>query len=120
MNSSNTYKVKDESYKFSLMIIETYTFLKNNNEYILSKQFLRAGTSIGANIIESQDAESKKDFIHKMSIALKEAKETQYRISLLIDTKYLSTYPQIQNLLDKCNELVAVITKIIKSSKANW
>ncbi len=68
--------IKEKSYKFVLDIIKLYKFLTSKNEYVLSKQILRSGTSIGANIEESQAAQSKKDFISKLSIANKEARET--------------------------------------------
>ena len=70
--------ILEKSFQFSLMIIETYKKLKNSNEYVLSKQLLRRGTSIGANVNEAGAAQTKKDFISKMAIASKEARETRY------------------------------------------
>lgn len=78
------------SFNFSLRVIVVYKQLMlNNREYILSKQLLRSGTSIGANVSEAKYAQSRKDFIHKMNIALKEASETEYWIRLLMDSEYL-------------------------------
>ena len=75
--------IKAKSFKFSLEIIELYKALNEEKEYILSKQLLRSGTSIGANIVEAEAAQSKADFISKMSIASKEARETEYWLMLL-------------------------------------
>ena len=80
-----------KSYNFALMIIELYKYLSiKKREYVLSKQLLRSGTSIGANVQESQAAISKKDFIAKISISSKEALETRYWLNLLIDSGYIS------------------------------
>ncbi|VYU35976.1 four helix bundle protein [Clostridium tertium] len=76
--------ILDKSFNFSLDIVKLYLKLKNEKEYILSKQLVRSATSIGANVTEAQYAQSKKDFISKMSIALKEANESEYWINLLI------------------------------------
>jgi four helix bundle protein len=79
--------IQEKSYEFAKSIIVLYSTMKSDhNEYIISKQLLRSGTSIGANVMEALHAESKKDFIHKMSIAYKEANETQYWLQLLHDT----------------------------------
>jgi len=75
------YDVKKESHVFGLMIMDCYSYLiKMTKEFSIARQLLRSGTSVGANIREAQDGESKKDFLHKMNISLKEAKETQYRL----------------------------------------
>ncbi|NLT94591.1 MAG: four helix bundle protein [Clostridia bacterium] len=82
--------VYDKAFDFSIKVITLYQHLTDiKKEYILSKQFLRSGTSIGANIKEAEHAQSKKDFLSKMNIALKEANESEYWIELLIATKYL-------------------------------
>jgi len=82
--------IKTKSYLFAIAVVKTCRFLiYEKKEYILSKQLLRSGTAIGALVREAEHAESKKDFIHKLSIALKEANETEYWIDLLIDTNYL-------------------------------
>lgn len=77
--------IKERSFKFALSIIKLYKKLQGQNEFIISKQLLRSGTSIGANIEEATAAQSKKDFLHKMSIASKEARETSYWLRLLKD-----------------------------------
>jgi len=79
----------DKSYAFALRIIKLYKYLQNKKEFILSKQLLRSGTAVGALIRESKFAQSKPDFIHKLSIALKEANETSYWLSLLNDSNYI-------------------------------
>ncbi len=83
--------VADKSYAFALRIIKLYRYLiSEQKEYVLSKQILRSGTSIGALIKEAEHAQSKKDFINKMNIALKEANETEYWLMLLKDSDYIS------------------------------
>lgn len=77
--------IKERSFKFALSIIKLYKKLQGQNEFIISKQLLRSGTSIGANIEEATAVQSKKDFLHKMSIASKEARETSYWLRLLKD-----------------------------------
>lgn len=83
--------LKDKSYKFALRIVKFYKFLVyEKKEFVLSKQVLRSGTSIGANITEGNQAQSTADFIHKLSIALKESFETEYWLCLLRDSEYIS------------------------------
>lgn len=83
--------VKDKSYSFAIRIVNLYKFLCiAKKEFVLSKQVLRAGTAVGALIWESEQAESKPDFIHKLAIALKEANETDYWLNILIDTGYIN------------------------------
>lgn len=89
-------------------------------EFVLSKQLLRSGTSIGANVNEAQAAQSKADFIAKMSIASKEARETQYWINLLIETDYLiSKALHVESLQQESAELAKLLTSIVKTSQAN-
>ena len=89
---------------------------EDRREYVLSKQLLRSGTAIGALVREAQHAQSRPDFIHKMSVALKEANETAYWISLLNDTGYLSV--EIFSYLNNdCEELLRLLVKIVKTSK---
>ena len=99
-----------------------YKHLKDNkNEYVLSKQLVRSGTSIGANVNEAQEGQSKKDFIAKMSIASKEARESQYWIKLLIKTGYLSDDDKhTQSLIADSEELIKLLTSIVKSSMKNY
>ncbi|MFV0312455.1 MAG: four helix bundle protein [Dysgonomonas sp.] len=108
-----------KSYAFAIRIVKLSQFLqKDKSEYILSKQILRSGTAIGALIRESEFGQSKSDFIHKLSIALKEANETDYWISLLYDTEYIdkSQYTSIQA---DCNELISLLVASIKTLKTN-
>ena len=97
--------IKQKSVAFALRIIKAFRFLKEQKgEYVMSKQLLRSGTAIGALIREAEFAESKKDFIHKLHISLKEANETDYWLTLLHES---------------CTELIKLLTSIIKSSKCN-
>src|SRR5690606_33063402 len=100
-------------------VIKTYKYLiEYKKEYVMSKQLLRSGTAIGALIREAEHAESKADFIHKLSISLKEANESEYWIQLLYKSGYLDSleYELIQN---KNIELIRLLTSIIKSTKIN-
>ena len=82
--------IKDKSFAFALRIVKMYKYLcEKKKEYVLSKQLLRSGTSVGANVREAEQAESKADFVHKLAIALKEANESEYWIELLFQSKYL-------------------------------
>jgi four helix bundle protein len=109
--------VVNKSFKFSVSIIRVYQFLANEKkEYVLSKQILRSGTSIGANIEEAVGGVSDKDFIAKMSIAYKEARETKYWLKLLHETNYLSD-KQFNTLLEDCEELLKILYTIINTSK---
>jgi four helix bundle protein len=102
------------SFDFSLMIIDYCESLDLNKKYIISKQLLKSGTSIGANAMEAQNAESKIDFIHKMKIAAKEAEESQYWLWLC---EYASSYPDCSQLQSKIEEINKVLGKILSSSK---
>ena len=109
----------EKSFKFAIRIVDLYKYLsQNKKEFILSKQVLRSGTSIGANISESQDAQSKADFISKLSIALKEAKETKYWIELLRETDFLNT-TEASNILEDVIEIIKLLISIIKTTKQN-
>lgn len=109
--------LKDKSYKFALRIVNLNKFLNNEKrEFILSKQILRSGTSIGANIVEGNRAESMSDFIHKLSISLKESYETEYWLNLLKDSDYISE-KQAESLINDCQELQKILTKSIKTAK---
>jgi four helix bundle protein len=89
--TENNNIIKEKSYKFAVRIVKLYRYLtKEKKEYVLSKQILRSGTSIGALVYEAKFAQSKKDFINKLSIALKEANESSYWLLLLSDTGYLT------------------------------
>ncbi len=117
MNGKN--EVLELSFQFAIRIVNLCKYLKNEKkEYILSKQLLRSGTSIGANVTEAQDAQSKKDFISKMAISLKEAKETRYWIALLIETDYLpSNNKNVQTLQQELQSLISLLSSISISAK---
>ena len=109
--------IETKSFDFAVRIVNLYKYLTDNkNEYVLSKQLLRSGTSIGANVAEAEQAQSKPDFVSKMNIALKETSETKYWIKLLQATKYLSQDETFSILAD-CVELEKILVSIIKSSK---
>ncbi|MEO7978064.1 four helix bundle protein [Flavobacterium sp.] len=108
--------IKEKSFAFAIDIVNLYKVLIEKKEFVLSRQVLRSGTSIGANIRESEHAQSKADFIHKLSISLKEANETEYWLDLLYETKYLSDV-EFQNIKPKIIELLRLLTSIIKTSK---
>jgi len=102
----------EKSYSFAIRIVKLNKYLKENKrEYILSNQVFRSGTSIGANVEEALGGQSEKDFINKMSIAYKEARETQYWIRILCDSGYL-TNKQAESLLIDCEELLRIIGSI--------
>ncbi len=82
--------IKEKSFLFALRVVNLYKYLCEKKEFVLSKQLLRSGTAVGALVREAEHAESKKDFIHKMAIALKEANETEYWIELLKETNFLN------------------------------
>ncbi|MEN2490193.1 four helix bundle protein [Flavobacterium sp. B11] len=108
--------IKEKSFAFAIDIVNLYKVLIEKKEFVLSRQVVRSGTSIGANIRESEHAQSKADFIHKLSISLKEANETEYWLDLLYETKYLSDI-EFQNIKPKIIELLRLLTSIIKTSK---
>ncbi len=109
--------IQDKSFAFAIRIVNAYKFLKfDQQEYVLSKQMLRSGTSIGANVEEAIGAQSKADFISKLSIAYKEARETLYWIKLLAATEYLSK-EMSDSLLNDADEICKIIGKIQISTK---
>ena len=111
--------IVDKSYLFAEQIVYSYkTLIYSKKEYILSKQMLRAGTSVGANVSEALYGQSRKDFISKLSIARKEANETKYWIHLLSRTGFLETN-EARNLLENCEELLRILTSIIQSTQEN-
>lgn|SRR5690554_504353 len=111
--------VKEKSFAFALDVVEAYKYLTSERrEFVLSKQFLRSGTAIGALIREAEHAESKADFIHKLSISLKEANETEYWVELIYQSKYIDT-ELYENLGGKIKELNKLLISIIKTSKKN-
>ena len=111
--------VLNKSKTFAVRIIRLNNYLSSEKkEFVMSKQILRSGTSVGANISEALQAQSKLDFISKLSIALKEASETEYWIDALYQSKYL-TVKQYDSIKADCIELIKLLTSIIKTSKAN-
>ena len=106
-----------DSKAFALRIIRLYKFLKEDKlAFVLSKQVLRSGTSIGANIRESVNAQSRMDFINKLNIALKEANETEYWLELLHESDFIDD-KQYESIYNDCGKLAATLTKIIKTTK---
>jgi len=107
--------IQKKSYNFALKIIELYRKLVKGNEYILSKQLLRSGTSIGANVEEAQAGQSRADFVSKISIASKEARETNYWLRLLRDSKTLDE-ADVKSLLSESDAIIKILTSIVKST----
>ena len=111
--------VLKRSLQFAVRIVKLHRHLNTNYKiFSLSDQILRAGTSVGANVVEAQDAQSEKDFLHKMSIALKEARETRYWIYLLTEAGYLDREESCVESLEKdLDELLRLLTSIVKTSR---
>ncbi len=109
--------IRNKSFVFALRIVKLFQYLQQEKkEFVLSKQLLRSGTSIGAMVRESEHAESKADFIHKLSIALKEANESEYWIDLLYHSNYLDE-KQYESIIADIIELKRIITAILLSMK---
>ena len=106
--------IVDKTLEFSLLIINYAELLEEKKKYVIAKQILKSGTSIGANVREAQNAESKADFIHKMKIAAKEADETEYWLLLC---ERSSHYPDCKLLQERLLEIIKILSKIIASSK---
>ena len=106
----------ERTFDFALEVVDLYKYLIVNKEYILSKQVLRSGISIGVNVQESQAAQSKADFISKMSIASKKARETKCWLRLLIKSDYLNGYLRKAEMLAEVDSIINIITKIVKIS----
>ena len=113
---SNIYEL---SKAFAIRVVNLYKYLKNEKqENIMSKQLFRSGTSIGANVFEGKNAQSRADFCNKMNIALKEATETYYWIDLIYDTKYINE-SEYSSIVSDIQHIVAVLTKIVKTTKTD-
>lgn len=110
--------IRDKSYEFAIRIVKMSKFLVNNGEYTISNQVLRSGTSIGANVEEGIAAQSRKDFISKMSIAQKEAFETRYWLRLLKDSGEIKE-EYAESMIKDCDELISILAKILITSKNN-
>ena len=108
-----------DSKAFAIRIIKLYKYLsEEKKEFVISKQILRSGTSIGANISESIFAQSRMDFVSKMSIALKEASETKYWLDLLMETEYI-TKMQYESIVDDISKIIGTLVNIVNSTKNN-
>ena len=111
--------IEYKTYSFANRIVKAYRYLtKEQKEFILSKQLLRSGTAIGALVREAKFAQSKADFINKMSIALKEANETKYWLSLLYDNEYIDN-PSFQSIFEEAKEVTAILVSNVKTTKEN-
>lgn len=108
--------IRERSYSFALEIIKLTRMLAQQNEYVLSKQLLKSGTSIGANIEEATAGQSRADFLSKMAIASKEARETLYWLRLLRDSEILDGQ-SLANVLTEGEEIMKIVTAIVKTTK---
>lgn len=108
--------IKEKSYAFALRVIELYKELVSRNEYVLSKQLLKSGTSIGANVEEASAGQSRADFLSKMSIASKEARETNYWLRLLRDSGIVEI-SSMESLLLESEDISKMLTAIVKTTK---
>jgi four helix bundle protein len=116
MRNDKENVIVEKSFEFALKIVSYCERLEEKKKFVISRQLLGSGTSIGANIREAQNAESKADFIHKLKIAAKEADESEYWLLLC---KYSNSYPFDEQLLTDLNELIRILSKIISTSKRN-
>ncbi len=107
--------VREKSYQFALAVIRLYGRIQEQREYVISKQLLRSGTSIGANVEEAIAAESRRDFVHKMALASKEARETVYWLRLLSDSDLVPDLDASKEL-GSAQELVRLLTSIVKTT----
>ena len=120
MNDGKENIIVTKSYSFALEIVQLYKMLiAEKKEYVLSKQLLRSGTSVGANIHEAVASESKKDFIHKLGIALKEVRETAYWLNLLKDSDYITT-DEFNKLNISSSEIIKILNSIILTTKQRY
>ena len=119
MNEDRENIIIVKSYSFALEIVRLYEILVERREFVLSKQLLRSGASVGANIHEAIASESKKEFIHKLSIAAKEARETSYWLNLLKDGQFI-TVDEFDTRDKSCNEIVRILSSIILTTKERY
>ena len=117
---ANKIDITDRTFKFSIQVVKLLIYLRKNNKNIweIANQFLSSGTSIGANIEEAQSASSRKDFINKMTIALREARETRYWLRLFYASKICSV-KLLEPLMKENLEIIKILVSIIKNSKIN-
>ena len=113
MKDENVIVIKSKA--FALRIIKLYQMLNQQHEFILSKQLLRSGTSIGANVKEAIRAQTRADFYAKLFIALKEASETEYWLELLHESGYISNETAFQSIYDDCQEVLSILAAITKT-----
>jgi four helix bundle protein len=112
-----TNLIKRKTYDFALKIIELYRVLVSVNEYVLSKQLLKSGTSIGANVEEAMAGQSRADFLSKMSIASKEAREAKYWLRLIRDSRFVDE-SNINSLLAESSDIIRILTSIVKTTSS--
>jgi four helix bundle protein len=111
--------ILNKTFEFAVRIVNLYKYLTTEKkEFVMSKQILRSGTSMGANAEEADSGQSKKDFIAKMEIVLKEGKETRYWLRLLNRTEYIDN-KIFDSMLSDCNEIIAIVTAIIVTARKN-
>ena len=108
--------IVEKSFQFALRIMEFCELLEEQKKYVISRQLLKSGTSVGANVREGQGAESRADFIHKLKIAIKEAEETEYWLLLC---KHSKSYPFDETLLIENKEILKILNSIITTAKKN-
>ena len=119
MEEERYNKILDISFKFGVRVVKLFQHLVDHNvNYAIPNQILRSGTSIGANVNESVFAQSKKDFVNKMHIALKEANETKYWLRLLHETDYIND-KEYESMMDDIKNIIGTLVNIIKTSKWN-
>ena len=110
--------IREKTYQFAVDIIHLYKKMQYQKEYVVSRQIVRSGTSIGANVEEATAAQSKKDFVAKMSISSKEARETNYWLRLIRDTSIIDN-GDLTDLLKDSEEIIKILTSIIKTAQKN-
>ena len=111
--------IKQKSFDFAVQVVSLYkSIVGQHQEYVLSRQLLKSGTSIGANVCEAIFAQSRKDFVSKMNIALKESYETEYWLELLYGTGYIEEH-QYLSIVSQCRELTNILAAIVKTSKVD-
>ena len=112
--------IAKKAYAFAIDVVKLYKkLIADNKEFVLSKQLLRSGTSIGANINEAVSGQSKRDFVHKLSIALKEARETSYWLNLLRDSDFINQ-ASFEDTDKKCTEIIKILSSIILTTKEKY
>ena len=116
MRNDKDNLIVNKSFLFSLEIVKFCELLEENRKFVIARQLLRSGTSIGSNVREAQNAESKADFVHKIKIAAIEADETEYWLMIC---KYSQSYPFNEQLLTEVAEIIKILSKIISTSKTN-